>query len=648
MTSALQLKTLQGTLRLLLLSFVFCLQVFCLHADDRFPPYDNTAEVEAYWKSKPDFFQWKTPADIPADLKWETGADLPEIGDAAAKKGGTFHTEIASYPPTFRIIGPDANNSFRSEHWDNVYTWVVGRHPNADAWMPGIAESWAISADQRTIYFKLDPTATYSDGTRIEVEDFFMTFYVMQSAFIKDPWYNDYYNKEFTAVTKYDDRTFSYTLPTPKPDPLWIVGDIPPFSRKFYREFGEDFPARYQWRKAPSTGAYDIKPEGIKRGRSVTLSRVKDWWAKDKKFYRYRFNPDLIEFKVITSMDKGFEMFRQGQLDFFYASPPPYWYDKSEIQEFYNGYIERGIFYNVYPRISRGIYLNQSKPPLDNLDVRVGINYALNFQKVIDVILRGDAVRMQSTVAGFGKYTDPSLRALPYDVVKAQESFAKAGYTKRDRDGVLMGDQGRRLSITLSAPNQPLITQIALMLKEEAIKAGLEIKVDSLDGTQLGKKVDQKNHEAVFGGFSATPPYPRFWEGYHSSNAWKVQPDGTRKAVPDTNNITMTADPAMDPIIDRQRDAQTEDEVQKLSWQLAKWVEAQAASIPTWESPYYRYAHWRWVCFPKDGNVKASQMPLDSFVFWIDEDKKEETLEARKKGTSYGEVTRIYDQYREQ
>lgn len=616
------------------------------HADDRFPPYDNTEEVKAFWKSKPDFFQWKTPADLPADLKWETNADLPEIGDPEAKKGGTFHTDISSYPPTFRIIGPDANNSFRSEHHDNIFTWIVMRHPNADAWIPGMAEAWAISPDKRTIYFRLDPNLTFSDGTRIEVEDFFMTFYIMLSPYIKDPWYNDYFSKEFQAITKYDDRTFSFTIPKPKPDPLWYVGDFQPMSRKFYIEFGPDFPARYQWRKAPSTGAYDIRPEGLNRGRSVTLSRVQDWWARDKKYYRYRFNPDFVQFRVIANPDKGFEMFRQGKLDFFYASTPRYWYDKSEAPEFYNGYIERHVFYNEFPRISRGIYLNQRNAPLDNLDVRLGINYALNIKQVIDVDLRGDAARMQSTVAGFGKYTSPELRARPFDVVKAQEHFAKAGFNKRGDDGILVNAQGRRLSLTLSCPNSGPFVQIALRLKENALKAGLEIKVEGLDMVQLFKKLDQKNHEMAFAGWSAQPPYPRFWEYYHSDNAWKVQPDGTKKVVPDTNNVTMTADPEMDPLIIQHREAATEEDVQRLSWQLAKMVEDRAAAIPAWESPFYRYACWRWLRFPKDGNVKASQMPLDSYVFWIDEEMKEETRKAQREGHSYGEIMRIFDQYR--
>ena len=81
--------------------------------DTRFPPYDNTGEVEAFWESKPEFFQWKTAADLPANLTWEDCADVPEFGDPRAKKGGTFHDWHPTFPPTFLKIGPDANNTFR-------------------------------------------------------------------------------------------------------------------------------------------------------------------------------------------------------------------------------------------------------------------------------------------------------------------------------------------------------------------------------------------------------------------------------------------------------------------------------------------------------------------------------------------------------
>ncbi|OYW71199.1 MAG: hypothetical protein B7Z37_28405, partial [Verrucomicrobia bacterium 12-59-8] len=482
-------RNLRRTLRSLGLLLCAAVVSACSKSEDnRFPPYDNTAEVQAYWKSKPQFFQWKTVADLPPDLKWENGANVPEFGDPRAKKGGTFHDWHASYPPTFRVVGPDAGNSFRKEHHDHVQISLVMRHLDEDAWIPGLAKEWAVSKDRKTVYYRLHDNLTYSDGKPVVVEDFFMTFFVMTSPHIKDPWYNDWYTKEYAAIAKYDERTLSITLPEPKPDPLWYA-DIPVSSQSFFRELGPDFPARYQWRITPVTGAYQIDPALLKRGRSITLSRVKDWWARDLKHYRYINNVDFIEFKIVASQDKAFEMFRQGEFDYFLAGLPRYWYDKTEIPEIYHGYIERHKFYNEYPQVTWGIRINESKPPLDNLDVRLGINYAMNFEKVIEVDFRGDKTRMNTTESGFGKYTNPSVRARAYDPVKAREHFAKAGYTIPGPDGILKNAEGKRLSFTLTTFNTGTVMPIMLRLKEEAKKAGLEMNIEGLDGTQMYKKL---------------------------------------------------------------------------------------------------------------------------------------------------------------
>lgn len=613
--------------------------------DNRFPPYDNTDEVQAYWKSRPEFFQWKTAADLPQDLVWTDGGEVPEFGDPEAKKGGTFHDYHPTYPPTFRFLGPDGNNTFRGEHRDHVEVDLIMRHRDEDVWIPGTAKEWAVSADRRTVYFRLRDKVTYTDGAPITVDDFFMTFFVMTSPHLKDPFYNDWYTKEYKAITRYDDRTFAITIPEPKPDPVWYAV-IPPMPRHFFRELGPDYPARYQWRICPGTGAYVIDPALLVPGRAITLKRVKDWWGHDQKHYRYIFNPDFIEYKIIASQDKAFEMFRQGELDFFLGGLPRYWYDKAEIPEIYHGYIERHMFYNEFPQLSWAVRLNESKPPLDNLDVRLGISYAMNFQKVIEVDFRGDKTRMQSTVAGFGKFTNPDLRAKPFDPVKAREHFAKAGYAKAGPDGILQNAAGRRLSFTLTTFSSGTVMPIMLRLKEEARKAGLEIKIEGLDTTQLYKKLDQKNHEIAFAGTGAQPPYPRFWDFYHSDNAFRIGKDGKREIVPDTNNMTQTADPALDPLIDAHRKAQTEEEVQRLSWQLAKLIEDRACVIPAWESPFYRYLCWRWVRWPKNGNARRTQQPLDAGMLWIDEDIKRETLKARQEGRDFGETLRVFDKYR--
>ena len=48
-----------------------------------------------------------------------------------------------------------------------------------------------------------------------------------------------------------------------------------------------------------------------------------------------------------------------------------------------------------------------------------------------------------------------------------------------------------------------------------------------------------------------------------------------------------------------------------------------------------------------DGNCKFSREGQDSFVWWIDEDIKKETLEAMRVGRSFGEKSRVFDQYQD-
>ena len=52
--------------------------------------------------------------------------------------------------------------------------------------------------------------------------------------------------------------------------------------------------------------------------------------------------------------------------------------------------------------------------------------------------------------------------------------------------------------------------------------------------------------------------------------------------------------------------------------------------------------------WPENFNVKQIRDLYSSYVFWIDEDMKEETLKARREGKTFPEQNLIFDQHREQ
>jgi microcin C transport system substrate-binding protein len=594
-----------------------------------------------------DFLKLGKPSDVPADLVWKNGMEQPEIGDPAANKGGVFRKFIKTFPPTIRPFGSNSNNSFRGDIHDNIEMTLVTLHPETMEIIPGLAREWAISTDGRTIYFRLDPEARYSDGEPVRARDFLVGFFTKVSDYVVEPFWKQYYREQFAQVATYDDLTLSVTLPEVN---LYIANtatSLSAASPRFYAEYGPDYAERYQWRFPPTTGAYEVKAEDIIKGVSITQSRVKNWWAKDRKFYRHRFNPDKIVHTVVRDEPKAFELFRAGELDTCLITRPDLWYEKSEIEPVYKGYIERVTFYNRYPKITRGLYLNVSKPPLDNFDVRIGIQHAIHWQKVIDVMFRGDYQRLNALMEGYGPYSDPTIRARPYSIDLAREAFRKAGYTQEDREGYLTKPDGTKLSVSVTYPAFPLFDRILAILREDAKACGFELRLDGLEFTVAYKKEMQKQHEMIFSNRLVNPPQPDYFQYLHSSTAR----DEKGNPKPQTNNLFVWSHPDADVLCEQARTGATVQEVADASRKLQHIVHDEAIFVPGYSVDFVRIGSWRWVRWPDCETTRFCPPvvydPHDAFVYWIDEDIREETQAARRSGKSFPESSRIVDAYRE-
>ncbi len=619
------------------------------------PARDNTQEVLDYYAANPDFFSFKTLEDLPQDLIWEDGMDLPDIGSPNAKKGGTQYAALQDFPRTLRVVGPDSNGSFRPFILDYVVLSLAHKHPNnQNDFYPGLATSWAVSPERKTTYVKLDPEARWSDGRKVTADDYLFTFFFTRSEYIVAPWYNNFYSTMFTNITKYDDYTISISVPEAKPNMHDRTLSLTPTPQHFYKELGDDFVDRYQWRFVPTTGAYEVRDEDIRKGRSIVLTHVSNWWAQNKKFWRYTYNTDKIHFSIIRDTPKVFEAFKRGDLDQFGLNLGEYWYEKlpdtdPDVQD---GYIHKTVFYNQRPRPTYGLWMNTSKPFLDNREVRLGIQYATNWDLVIEKFFRGDYTRLKTVSDGYGEFSHPTLQPRPFDIDKALEHFANAGFKVRGPDGILVNDQGQKLAFTLTSGYESL-KDVLTILKEEAIKAGLELRIEVLDGTAAWKKVQEKKHDIQFSAFGvALEMYPRYWETYHSVNAYdkpfledgSVNPE--RKPKTQTNNLELVADQNIDDMINRYRASGDKEEMMDLAHKLDEALYENASFVPGFAQSFYRVGYWRWVQYPEDFNMKHSSSSTEYFVHWIDMDLKKETLEARKSDKTFPPQIVVYDQYK--
>ncbi len=578
-------------------------------------------------------------ANLPADIQWNTNDDAPVFANQNAPKGGKYTTWIQSFPLTLRVEGPDSNGSFAG-FTRPVPIGLLEVHPNTRDFIPSLAVAWAFDENHKTAYFKLDPDATWSDGEKVTADDWTYMFQFMRSKEIQAPWYNNFYTSEVTDISKIDEHTISITIGSEKApeDILYMLYDLVPKPEHFLKDKVDDnWVRKHNWTIVPSITPYVISD--VKKGKYITFKRNKDWWGKDKRYYKGRYNVDKIQVKVIRDPEVAFQTFLKGDLDAFNLTLPDFWHVKAQGEPFDKGYIHKLWAYMDRPQGAAGIWLNQGMDFLKDRNMRLGIAHALDIDKMIATALRGDYIRLESTGAGHGDYTNPNVKPFPFNPEKAMEYFAMAGYKDMGPRGYLVNAAGEDLTLSLNYSSITHSDRLTV-LKEEAKKAGLNVLLNLVEGANGFKAALEKQHQAAFIHMN-TSYVPQYWEYWHSDNANK----------PQTNNFTNSAHPELDRLVTIFNTEFDKAKRVEAAWKLQETVINEAAYIPFYKIPYVRSAYWRWLQLPTPPATALtkelfSDGEWDLGLFWIDEQMEEETRKAMKSGKTFEPVTRTDTTYK--
>jgi microcin C transport system substrate-binding protein len=571
-------------------------------------------------------------AGLPEKLTWYTSR--PGVfGSSRARQGGTFRGYIAEFPDTFRTVGPNANHAYRSFFTTNPS--LVEINAETKQWLPALATHWAFGADGRTVYFKLNEKARWSDGSPVTSADYSFMIQMMRSPDIQDPWYNEFYTDQIVDLKAFGERLIAVQLNVPRArDDLLYYASLTPRPRAFYGGvIPKDYVEAYQWSAEPTAGPYYLAD--FKKGESLTFKKVKDWWGHQYDYNKYRFNVDAIEYRVITGgNDIVRNYFYNAQIDTYPLIIPQEWADAENRDPVKKGWADRQFNYYVPLTGVTGIVVNVRDPLFADLNVRRGLYYAVNIQKMIDTALRGEYSRLHNiglahVFAGIS-FDEDSIRKPAFDPRRAGELFESAGYSRFGPDGIRANPRGQRLSFELlyQSPNH---TERLSVLKEEARKAGLEIQLKLMQQGSF-TAVREKKFQAWWGGMS-TNLYDDYWEYFHSANAEDTQ----------TNNFWGYADEEMDRLLDAFRAEGDLARKAQLDRQIQRKVDEAALVIPSYYVPFFRGVAWKWIRFPS----WLSQKYHDDFYdplsgttgyvgyFWVDAEIRREVLEAQRGNKAY-------------
>lgn len=561
---------------------------------------------------------------LPESLKWITDDHSPEWSSQNSIPGGEFHISIPSFPETLRTVGSGSNTLFRSFLTDNQMP-LTFFHPNNGKPLPALATHWAYGKDKKTIYYRLNPQARWSDGEPVTSDDFLFALEFMRSPHIRSPWHNEYYEKRIESISAIDPYTIAIRCrnKTPRSE-MHYYCSVKPRPAHFHM-LTHNWPERYDWSIEPNTGPYQIS--SIQPGTSVEFSRKTDWWANELRYMRNRFNVSTVILTAYRNPNTAFAAFESGELDTFNMTPPRIWHDKTNSPVFTKGLIHRITFYNQHPRNARGLFLNTENNILKNRSIRKALAHSINFDYILKSVLRNEHDRLQSFRSGYQGYS-LSLKPPAFNLRKAIDLLKKAGWKVRNDHGIRIKDN-RELSLPLIYTNK-LHEPRLKAIRKDALRAGISLELKYVPHDHIREALDSGNYAIAMTDFG-TSFSPEYYDFFHSDTT-----DQKNSA-----NITRLSDQKIDAAILSYQKASSESTKARAAVKIEKLLAAKYIFIPGTMIPYTRAGYWRWMQLPESHGTKSSHSLFDPFniryggLFWIDNKVKVNTLAAKRTGKGF-------------
>lgn len=603
---------------------------------------DNTAAAPSTSKA--------TRIALPADIQWTSNNDDPPIGSPQAIRGGTFRDAIGAYPLTFRLMGPNSNDAFAG--WNRLFTMgfaLVQRHPVTDRFIPMMATHWSIQSDQRTIFFKLDQDARFSDGHPVTAKDYVFTWKMFQSKHIVDPFYNNYAKQYFESVDAIDDYTLRIVGTRASWRPLSDYAGLWP-TPAHATVLDADWVKRSTNQVQIAPGPYVVSD--VQRGESITFERVPKWWGDGKRYFQGMFNFDRIHLRVIDR-DRMLDYLRRGELDMMQVTSARSWNEDFVFPAVQNGWLRRARIMVDWPSGVTGLHMNLQAPIFADKRVRQAMQHLLNFDRLNRNLMFNEYFRQVSFFEG-SEYANPELKSYAFNPAKARDLLAQAGYhrptdlqskglgaklwqalkglvfARSDTDDVLVNDRGHKLSFTLTYGSKGFERHLTV-IQQEFRRAGVDMRLQLLEpGTAFQRGLERKYEMTMTGRTSGFYPSPRQYLGKEF------------KAAKNNNNIWGFGTDQVEALIDVYERDQLLDARQRAMHQIDAIVHDEAFYIPFWSAPYLRIAHWDYLRFPDFYLPRRTEQLTDHLVFWIDPKRQAALKQAMQKDQAY-EVDKVLD-----
>ncbi len=408
---------------------------------------------------------------------------------------GAWQSASAATPPDTLMIGKpsdpqtlDPAVTIDNNDWTITYpayqklvAYKVENGKGSTEVQGDLAASWSTSADNLVWEFKLKPGNKFDDGAEVNADAVKFSFDRLMKlkqgpsgAFPDD-----------MLVTVVDPLTVRFTLKAPYAPFLYTLahngGAIinPDVAKK------SDDVSAYLSNHTAGSGAFRL--DSWQKGQSLTM-------VQNSYFTGPKPALKKVVVKIIGEASVRRLQLEHGDLDIIEDMP------QDQLDALSK---KSGVVIGDYPSLRVTLlYLNNKKAPMNNPDARRAIVDALDYDGIINGILKGKAKPMNGPIPqGMWAY-DSKLPPFKQDVAKAKADLAKVSPTVSNLN-------------FMYSDKDPNWEPIGLTLQSNLASLGVNLKVEKLANATMRERLGQGDFDVAIGSWS-----PDFADPYMFMNYW--------------------------------------------------------------------------------------------------------------------------------
>lgn len=289
-----------------------------------------------------------------------------------------------------------------------------------------------------SIYFHPDPCFKNKKERRIDAEDVRFSFELICTPGSENESFkrtfkdrvkgaNAFYNGEADRISGFEklgEKRFRLELKRPSSSFLYVLS-LPSasiVSKKAIEEYGNEL----------KVGAGPFRYSELRKGgKELLLQRFEEYHMKDSLGDPLPYL-DSLHFHFIDSKAEQLERFKKKELHVLHGLPTNKVKSvvKKELEEF-TGEHPRFLLSRVSEMSTEYYHFNLTKEIFQNIHVRKAFSYAIDRQRLVNDVLRGEAYGPGVhgiTPPSFDDYNIKDIEGYSFDPEKAKKQLQKAGY----------------------------------------------------------------------------------------------------------------------------------------------------------------------------------------------------------------------------